>query len=134
MSDKNKLQFALVDDNEIELFLMRKFINMAGFTSEEQVKSFSSGPDALTEFEKNSVPDVLLLDIQMPVMDGFAFLDSFSEILAQKKLSSCIIMISSTLDFGDISRAEAHPLVTAFVEKPLKPELLRQILQREDLL
>lgn len=112
----------LVDDNEIDLKINAKLISLNKLFDE--IVICRSGNEALdylnSQFEENKlIPTFILLDIQMPEMDGFEFLDRYKELSKTIKDSCTIAMLSSTLDFGDIKRAEANPHVVKLLKKPL---------------
>ncbi|MBI1221951.1 MAG: response regulator [Bacteroidetes bacterium] len=120
----NSLQIMLVDDNEIDLFLHEKLIRLSGIS--DSVISFTTAREALSYLEKNNTqPDIILLDIQMPEMDGFDFLKAYEQITNLNFDITQIFMVSSSLDFSDISKAKANPLVTEFIKKPLNVKELK---------
>ena len=112
----------LIDDNEIDLKINSKIISLAKLFDEIIIcQSGEEGLDYLNKYILNpeKLPNFLLLDIQMPEMDGFEFLDYYKR-LPKNFTSRCpIAMLSSTLDFGDIKRAEANAHVVKLLKKPL---------------
>lgn len=126
------LRVILIDDNDIDLLLHERLISLQQLS--RTVLSFSNANKAL-EFLSSNIslphipPTVILLDIQMPEMDGFEFLRSF-DTYPQKIKSQCsIIMVSSSLDFGDISRTNANPLVVRLLKKPLQSKELKEVIE-----
>lgn len=119
----------LVDDNEIDLFLHEKLIRLSGIS--EHIVHFTTAREALESLSKNTViPNIILLDIQMPEMDGFDFLNVYEQMTHINKDNTRIFMVSSSLDFGDISKAKANPLVAEFIKKPLNVKELKDLLDK----
>lgn len=116
----------LIDDNDIDLKINAKLISLTKLF--DDIIICQSGEEALAYLHKHiqsdQMPDFILLDIQMPEMDGFEFLYHYKN-FAQK----CpVAMLSSTLDFGDIQKAEANPLVVKLLKKPLSPLELSKLI------
>jgi len=118
----DKFRFLVVDDNKIDQLVTRQLLKIKlGVT---EVNQAGNGVEALEWIKVNSeVPDarevIILLDIKMPEMDGFGFLEAFEELDGKLKDTIKIIMVSSTLDPIDIERAECHKQVKKLLTKPL---------------
>lgn len=120
----------LIDDNFIDLKINSKLISITKIFDE--IITCQSGEEALIYLKKQKdaqlLPNFILLDIQMPDMDGFEFLEQFKK-LPQTIIDRCkVAMLSSTLDFGDIKRAEANQYVVKLLKKPLSITELKSIL------
>lgn len=122
----------LIDDNEIELKINSKLISLSKLFN--VIILCKSGEEALNylnkQFEdKDLTPTFILLDIQMPEMDGFEFLMHFKHLPKSIKDNCTVAMLSSTLDFGDIKRAEANPDIVKLFKKPLCIDALLSVLK-----
>ena len=130
-SQFNTSRVLMIDDNEIDLKINSRIISLTKIF--DHVETCGSGQEALSFFNKNInnpevLPDFILLDIQMPDMDGFQFLDVYKS-LPKHVIDHCVvIMLSSTLDFGDIQRAEANIHVVKLLKKPLNPDELKDLI------
>jgi CheY-like chemotaxis protein len=126
MQNKSK-KVMLIDDNDIDLKINAKLISLTKLFDE--IIICQSGEEALDYLNKylqepDKLPEFILLDIQMPEMDGFEFLEHY-----KRFPEKCpVAMLSSTLDFGDIQRAEANPYVVKLLKKPLSPNELANLL------
>lgn len=108
----------LIDDNEIDLKINSKLISLTKIFDE--IITCHSGDEALSYLNKEFMqPTFILLDIQMPEMDGFEFLMHYKVLPKSIRDNCSVAMLSSTLDFGDIKRAEANPYVIKLLKKPL---------------
>ncbi|TAE08574.1 MAG: response regulator [Bacteroidetes bacterium] len=126
------LQICLVDDDRIYQFAARKTIEATGLVS--SIKSFQNGQEAIrflencTEADTQSLPDVIFLDINMPVMNGWQFLDAFSTIRAKLPKPITIYMVSSSVDEFDINKSKQYKEVKAYIIKPVHKEKFKQLL------
>ena len=120
----------LVDDNEINNLLHERLIEMSDFG--EQVTVRQSATEALDYLrtvagEPEKIPDVIFLDIRMPEMDGFGFLDEFGKFPEAITGKSKVILLSSTLDPDDNTRAKNYPQVIRMLLKPLTVDQLTSL-------
>lgn len=119
----------LIDDNPIDLLVNEKVVlsikpdaNITKANSAQQALEFLQQPEG-------EAPDIILLDIKMPFMDGFEFIQEL-KVLNLQSLKNCrIFLVSSSLDPDDQSRAENNPLVYDFLEKPLRTNDLKERLR-----
>ncbi len=122
----------LIDDNDIDLKINSKVIALSKLF--DDIIICKSGAEGLSYIKKHInqphlLPQFILLDIQMPEMDGFEFLELYKN-LPLSFLNSCkLAILSSTLDFGDIKKAEANPYVVRLLKKPLYPNELEEVLK-----
>jgi CheY-like chemotaxis protein len=119
----------LVEDDPITILVCDRIIKMNDFS--EVVKSCENGRRALDFLKECSVagtlPDIIFLDINMPVMNGWDFLEELEEIKATLSMLPRIFILSSTVDPEDLSRAKTFSTVEDFISKPLDKEFLDSI-------
>ncbi len=118
--------YMLVDDNPIDLKVHSKMLKIAGIT--DRVVTCSNAKEGLAYLEdktEGELPDVILLDIQMPEMNGFDFLDAFKQLPDTVKKQVKIFMLSTTMYQDDIKKAAVNPFVLDLLSKPLDTSLLK---------
>ena len=92
--------------------------------------SFTEAEKAITYIkdhkkDANALPDVILLDLNMPVIDGWDFLDLFETIREELKKIIRIFIVTSSVDEKDILRSQLYSSVSGFISKPLSPDIIR---------
>lgn len=124
---------ALVDDDKIFRLTASKTITTASLT--QNILQFENGEDALSFLRKNAgnisvLPDYIFLDINMPYVDGWMFLEDFQKIKPIIGKHITIYMVSSSIDPRDIDRAKRNNDVCAYIVKPVSKEKFSELLHR----
>src|SRR5579875_1988165 len=125
--------YILVDDdpwcNNICAFNIKKALGHV------DIKAFSGAAEALvfinTEFSKNPQPTILYLDINMPIMNGWDFLEYFEQFSDNIKNNISIYVLSSSVNQSDIQRAKANNNVKDFISKTLLDDTIRLLSEKE---
>jgi CheY-like chemotaxis protein len=123
------MKIYLVDDDDLFNYLNEAVIRRVA--PEVEISTFKSGEGVLNSIlamgSDSEVPDVMLLDIRMPDMDGFELLKALGALQVNPIARTKIYMLSSSLDDRDLDKANDNPLVTAFLSKPLTIEKFTEI-------
>jgi two-component system, NarL family, nitrate/nitrite response regulator NarL len=124
----------LIDDSEIDLFIQRRFLEVYSFSA--QLIQFKSATQAITWLKSlngEAPPDVIFLDLNMPEMDGFGFLEAFLQLPEETKASIRIVVLTSSNSAQDRKQAFENPNVIHFITKPIRQseiEDLRELLKK----
>jgi CheY-like chemotaxis protein len=129
----------LVDDNELDNFINKKLLENEKFADsvlvhqsaqsalDELKKLGNSGDAPSTNAQGNALPRIIFLDIMMPHMDGFGFLEELGKLDENIKSSVKVIMLSTSESFKDLNRANQSRYVYKFLNKPLSKGVLDAI-------
>jgi len=126
----------LVDDDEINNFISIKLIKKALLNTE--IMACLNGKfaiDQLYDIQKrdpSKLPDYILLDINMPIMNGWEFLDEYKRLNIDPSGKTKIYIISSSVFSNDINKARSYPLVKDFISKPLNVDKIVELFKVED--
>src|SRR6202042_2960053 len=126
----------LVDDDEINNFISIKLIKKALLNTE--IMACLNGKfaiDQLVDIQRNDIsklPDYILLDINMPIMNGWEFLDEYKRLNIDPLGKTKIFIISSSVFSNDINKARSYPLVKDFISKPLNVDKIVELFKVED--
>ncbi len=125
--EKNVLLTAVcVDDSEFDRKLHDRVLRRSGAFGE--MYHFPSGEDALVHLRNTpQMPDVIFLDVNMPIMSGFDFLQAATEEFGDGFTSRVVIMLTTSLNPEDRKRAEAFKVVRDFLNKPLTVEEAKDV-------
>jgi CheY-like chemotaxis protein len=126
------MEFIIIDDSLFDLFTQEKLLLKSGLA--KNVRAFSSpqlAVEHLKEHGSRMSETVILLDLQMPGLNGFEFADHFAMLPESVRRRIKLFMISSTVDPNDMARAETNPFIIRLLPKPLDLVLLRSLLTGE---
>jgi CheY-like chemotaxis protein len=120
----------LVDDNDTDNFISKRIIEITKFAKRVEVKSSGKGAlDYLKEHQNNSenIPNIIFLDINMPIVDGFVFLYEFEKFNELVRSKCKVIILSSSDNKRDIDNIVNNNHVIKFITKPLTEVALDEI-------
>jgi CheY-like chemotaxis protein len=120
-------QLMLIDDNEDDQMFYRRIIDKSGLV--ETFHPFFMAEDALTFLREENRPpiDAILLDINMPGLNGFQFLDAATEEFGDDFAKIAVIMLTTSILEEDKRRASQYAIVRDYINKPLELEHLEAI-------
>jgi CheY-like chemotaxis protein len=120
-------KIVLIDDDKLNNLINARIITK--FT-DYAVESFTSGAEGLKYLhacDAVSFPDIIFLDINMPVMDGWEFLEEFQRMSEDLTQSCSVFMLTSSIDINDIEKSKLYKSVREFMSKPLTLDSLTLI-------
>ncbi len=123
---------AIIDDDSCYEFTLKKMLSI--FNIATSVISFPDGKQAIDYLNMvgaypAQIPDLIFLDINMPKMDGWGFLEHYCKIKPQLQKITSIYMLSSSISNEDAQQAKAHAEVSDYLIKPATKEDLQRVLQ-----
>ncbi|WP_288882580.1 response regulator [Pedobacter panaciterrae] len=129
--ENSRINMLVIDDDDINIFIIKKVIEKTGY--EVDMISKSNGQlavDYLTSIANNVeiFPHIILVDINMPVLNGWEFLEVYEKLNIQRQ-KVFLYMLSSSVYEYDIEKAKGFKSVDGFISKPLTIERLKELLQ-----
>ncbi len=121
----------MIDDDSFLLELHQMLIEMAGLDKYFIVESEATEAlEHLSNIHQNSqkLPEYILLDLNMPIMDGFEFLNQFQERFAHTSINTKIIIVTSSTRYSDFKKAMDFPFVVDFKTKPLPDKFIETLI------
>lgn len=125
----------LIDDNEIDNFINEKIVQASSFA--DNIYVHTSSKSALEflknimltkkKFPKELIPAYVFLDINMPMLDGFQFLDEYEKLIKDSEFKTKIVMLTTSLNPYDIEKSKSYSSVIDFIHKPLTEEALNKL-------
>ncbi|MGO4770194.1 response regulator [Flavobacterium sp. W22_SRS_FK3] len=126
-------QILCIDDDPITLMLSKKVIARSGFSDE--IITAQNGEEALSYFntlkyskdQTAKKPQLIFLDLNMPVMGGWEFLDHFTTSDYDEFNSTSVIVLSSTINPEDLAKAKQYDIIIDFLSKPITLQMLEYV-------
>ncbi len=121
----------LVDDDEIYQYITKTYFEFEG--PKRNISIFKSGKAAienlLNDTEENGLPDIILLDINMPVMNGWEFMNEYKKIKPSLKKQPSIFLVSSSENSNDLERADSDDEIKDYILKPVDDAKIKKIIK-----
>lgn len=123
------MDILIIDDDPTSIFLAKLLLGRSGLF--DKITAYHNPVDALLfiqeQIDGNLLPQIILLDINMPLLDGWGLLEELAPFYLRLSTRNSIYMLTSSTDISDINRAKEHPLVTDILCKPLAVEKILEI-------
>jgi CheY-like chemotaxis protein len=132
MPDAKHIVF-LIDDDNIYQYTARVILESTGLA--KQIQSFYNGNDAINYFSdpKNfaleTLPDVIFLDINMPIMDGWEFLEEYKQFQEKLPKPIAIYMVSSSVNSSDMQKSRSYNAVSDYLVKPVSRSKYQELME-----
>lgn len=123
----------LIDDDSINNFINARLIKRTNVSDDLAI--CLNGKEAIAYLnkllqEKKECPSLILLDINMPVMDGFEFVEAFQELEFANKNEVVIVMLTTSQNSMDIERVNTSKSISGYINKPLTEEKIRNVIEQ----
>lgn len=126
----SKINLLVIDDDDINIFIIKKIVAKTGYNVEMVSKNNGQlAIDYLAEVKDapEKFPHLMLIDINMPILNGWEFLEAYDQL--SPELKSDMYMLSSSVYENDIEKAKTYKTIKGFISKPLSIERLTELLK-----
>ncbi len=124
--------FIIIDDSQLDCFIAEKIIQNTGTFS--SVKTYTQALEALEVIKgsggKKDAVTIIVLDIQMPLMNGFQFVEAFEQLPEEIRAGYAIFMFSSSINENDKNRMENYPSIRRFYGKPISKDTVAKMIEQ----
>ncbi|HQS52344.1 MAG: hypothetical protein B7X86_12220 [Sphingobacteriales bacterium 17-39-43] len=125
--------FIIIDDSRLDCFIAEKIIQNSGTYS--SVKSYMEATEAYEAIKNGLIGDdsiitIIILDIQMPVMNGFQFVEVFEKLPKEIQSKFAIFLFSSSINENDKNRLDNYPSIIRFYSKPISKDTVAQMIEQ----
>ncbi len=120
----------LIDDDPVFIFAVKRIFELSNISTKFTI--YNNGEDAMEGLSKTiasgkEIPKLILLDINMPIMDGWQFLDEFVKMKVSNKTK--LYIVSSSVDSVDFIKAKTYDIITDFIIKPVTTKTVINLVQ-----
>ncbi len=129
---KEGKKILLIEDDAVFVFITKRVIAKANFKGE--LETFENGFEAIKYLKKIAgseelLPDIIFLDLAMPILDGWGFLEEYGKLQPRLKKAITIYIVSSSVSPHDVMRAKEINHVSDFIVKPISQERFLEIIK-----
>ena len=134
MAGKKYHTVMLIDDNEIDNLINQKMIEATGLASNiythtgaRSAIEFLRNLEKIENLSDQVLPEVIFLDIDMPLMDGFQFLDEFGKLNTDTQSKCKVVILTSSINPQDLDKSKNYNTVKDYLNKPLTQDALEEL-------
>jgi len=125
-----KINLLVIDDDDINIFIIKKIVEKTGYAI--NMVSKSNGQQAIDYLNSvisanQPLPDLILIDINMPVMNGWEFVEAYQTLGIEQRVD--LYILSSSVYENDIEKTKSYSTVKGFISKPLSIERLKELIK-----
>lgn len=129
----SKINLLVIDDDDINIFIIKKIVEKTGYEAKMVAKT--NGQLAIDYINElvgtgQDLPQLILIDINMPVLNGWEFLEAYEKLGIEQNID--MYMLSSSVYENDIEKAKTYKTVKGFISKPLSIERLIALFEGKD--